>query len=110
MAAATSGRMPRGHQPARDPLGTGDHLRDGRLPLAGGLPDLVQVVPHVARLVVAEDVAAPGTQQVGPGHGDVRDVRATEVVPDQVDRIPDCLQLTDEPRAVLLDRGAPPVR
>ena len=76
------------------------HGVDQLLAVARRLPHLGEVVPDVVGVEQPDDVAGPAAHELGSMHHQVHHVAAAPVVPDEVDRFVDALQLALEPVTV----------
>ena len=79
-------------------------LLDPPSALIGVLPDLRQLMPYVVGVQDADAVRDPAAHEIGARHQHGEHVRATPVVPDEIHRTADRLQLRDQPVAVPVDR------
>src|SRR5215470_5054349 len=60
----------------------------------GCLPNLRQVMPDVVGIKASRCIAGPRPNEFGPFHGDANDVQAAPVVPDEIDWLTNCLELS----------------
>ncbi|GAA4847704.1 hypothetical protein GCM10023201_44430 [Actinomycetospora corticicola] len=99
------------HPPPGQARRPGVPVREARelpLPRARRLPRHRELVPGVVRVEHPHRVADPAAQQVRAVHRHPYDVGAAPVVPDEVDRPVEALQLPDQPVAVAVGRDVEP--